>query len=89
MLSPLGENEDDDEKDEPEKGRNACPGGRHRSLRVHVFVALVKCVRFCETGERRWWPSADRARVSGLMPRATIFSKPISTVFAARIKHSR
>ena len=46
MLSPLGENEDDDEKDEPEKGGNACPGGRHRSPRVHVFGALVKCVRF-------------------------------------------
>jgi len=46
VLSPLGENEDDDEENEPGKGRDTCPGGRHRSLRVHVFGALVKYVRF-------------------------------------------
>jgi hypothetical protein len=41
-ISPLGENEDDDEENEPGKGRYACPGGRHRSPRVHVPALLVK-----------------------------------------------
>ena len=42
VYLPLGENEDDDDKNEPEEGRNACPGGRHRSPRVHAAAALVK-----------------------------------------------
>jgi hypothetical protein len=41
-----------------------------------------------ETGERAWSPADGGARVSGLMPRATSFLKPISLVFAARI-HTR
>ena len=42
-----------------------------------------------ETGERAWSPAGDTARVSGLMSRATVFTKLISTVFAARIKRPR
>jgi hypothetical protein len=44
-ISPLGENEDDDDKNEPGKGRYACPGGRHRLPRVHAAAALVKSLR--------------------------------------------
>jgi hypothetical protein len=38
-----------------------------------------------ETGKRGWCPSGGRARVDGPMLRATVSTKPISTVFAARI----
>jgi hypothetical protein len=55
---------------------------------VHAAAALVKSGTR-ETGEREWSAAGERARVSGLMPRATVFTKPISTVFAARIKHPR
>jgi hypothetical protein len=55
---------------------------------VHGAAALVKSGRR-ETGERRWSPAGKRARVSGLMARATVYNKLISTVFAARIKHPR
>src|SRR5437868_650874 len=42
VLSPLGENEDDDEENEPGKGRNAGPSGRDRPLRAQVSPELVE-----------------------------------------------